>query len=130
MKRFFIPLLGIETNGLGKFLPAILRREMVKAHAPTAVVEMNSRVGKAARILQAFDAPLAARMIHIHRRVTMSPFMDEFRNFRPDGMTGPDDGIDAVAGAILMEPVRIPGNGCVVRRPLWRGEGVFHAKGA
>jgi Terminase RNaseH-like domain len=128
MKELQIPVLGIETNGIGRFLPTILRREIVRARTPVAVVEINNRIAKATRILQAFDAPLAARMVHIHARVLATSFIEEFRAFRPDGGGGHDDGIDAVAGAILMEPVRIPGGNGAVRRTGWRSGEIYRAK--
>jgi hypothetical protein len=40
--------------------------------------------------------------------VWKTPFVEELREWLPEGKSGrPDDGLDAVAGAILAEPVRL-----------------------
>lgn len=129
LKALRVPVIGIETNGIGRFLPAILRREMVRVRAGAAVVEVNNRAPKAMRILQALETPLAARMIHLHRNVTRTPLLDEMRDWVPGSTRGHDDGLDALAGAILMEPVRLPSGGGVARpRVTWRGGHTFHAR--
>jgi hypothetical protein len=58
------------------------------------------------RILDAFDARLAAGMLHAHRDVWATPFVSEMREWRAEGDGTRDDGLDAVAGCLLSEPVR------------------------
>lgn len=119
-KSLFLPLVAVETNGLGKFLPAILRREMGRIRAGCAVVEKTSHTAKDTRILEALDAPLAARRIHVHRSVLETPFADEIRDWRPGRSRGHDDGLDALAGALSLQPTRVDriyGG----RRPDWMG---------
>jgi hypothetical protein len=105
--QLYIPTIAVETNGLGKFLPAILRRELGIAKVNTAVIEKVSRKAKSLRILEAFDAPLAARALHVHGDVYKTRFITEMQEWQPSNTAGHDDGLDAVAGAISMEPVRI-----------------------
>ena len=66
------------------------------------------------RIIDAFDAVLAAGRLAAHRSVWETPFIEEMREWRPGGR-GRDDGLDAVAGCLVNEPVRL------TRRPLSDG---------
>ncbi len=102
-----VPAVGIETNGLGRFLPGLLRREFAEAGLACAVIERTSSRQKALRILDAFDPILAARRLHVHASVRSTPFLQEIREWRP-GEHGHDDGLDAVAACLLLEPVRLP----------------------
>lgn len=106
-KRFHLRSVALETNGLGKFLPGILRRELGVSGAACAIKEITSRKVKATRITEAFDAPLAARAIHVHRSVLTTPFVKEMEDWRPEKRGGHDDCLDAVAGAMSLEPIRI-----------------------
>ncbi|MGE4220292.1 MAG: phage terminase large subunit, partial [Alphaproteobacteria bacterium] len=105
----FVPAVTVETNGVGRFLPSLLRRELAAAGVGCAVVETASRMPKALRIAGAFDAVLAARNLYAHAQVWDTPFAMEMREWRPDGAerAGSDDGLDAVAGCLLAEPVRL-----------------------
>ena len=101
-----VPVIRVEVNGLGRFLPATLRRELQRTGAPTVVREHHSHIPKDRRILEAFDPLLASRRLHVHRRVLATPFVSEMREWRP-GAQGRDDGLDAVAGCLLAEPMRL-----------------------
>ena len=50
---------------------------------------------------------LAAGRLHAHRDVWATPFVAEMREWRP-GTRARDDGLDAVSGCLLAEPVRLP----------------------
>lgn len=114
VRRNFLPAITLETNGLGRFLPGLLRREMARAGIAAAVIEHASTRPKDLRILDAFDAVLAAGRLHAHRRVWDTPFVSEMREWRPAAGLR-DDGLDAAAGCLLAEPVRLP------RLPAWAG---------
>ena len=105
-KIHYLPSLTVEINGIGRFLPNILRKEMSRASVPCSVREVSSTRAKDLRILEAFDALLAARRLHAHVNVTRTPFMLEMREWRP-GVNGRDDGLDAAAGAMLLHPDRL-----------------------
>jgi len=123
--QFHLPAVTLEINGLGRFLPGLLRRELTAARIACAVVEVASRAPKHLRILEAFDAVLAAGALHAHRSVWDTPFVQEMRDWRPDGrFKGHDDGLDAVAGCLASEPVRLPRQPTPARRPEWRPGGV------
>jgi len=116
-----LPVVRVETNGLGRFLPALLKREMARMGAACAVVEHVSRRAKAERILAAFDPLLAARRLFAHESVFASPFAREMAEWRPDVKGARDDALDAVAGAILAEPVRLPALPPRAAPIPWRG---------
>ena len=118
-----LPAVCLETNGLGRFLPGLLRRELARAGLACAVVESNSRKAKDQRIVDAFDAVLAAGALHAHRSVWDPPFVTEMREWQPGGK-GRDDGLDAVAGCLLSQPVRLgrPAVAAAERRD-WRPGG-------
>ncbi|OSQ41489.1 phage terminase large subunit [Thalassospira sp. MCCC 1A01428] len=106
-KRHHLPVVRVETNGIGRFLPNILRRCLNQAGCLTAVVEFHETRNKEARIADAFGAVLAAGLLHGQRNIWRTPFIREMREWRPNGGNR-DDGLDAVAGCILAEPVRLP----------------------
>ena len=108
-RELLLPAVRVETNGIGRFLPALLKREMAKAGAPCAVIEHTSRQAKALRILAALEPALAARRLHAHEAVFRTPFPAEMAAWRPDTPNGVrDDALDALAGCLLAEPVRLP----------------------
>ncbi len=108
-RELLLPAVRVETNGLGRFLPALLKREMARAGAPCAVVEHNSRQSKPLRILGALEPALAGRRLHAHEGVFRTPFPAEMAAWRPDTSNGVrDDALDALAGCLFAEPVRLP----------------------
>ena len=107
LKLYHLPVLYVETNGIGKFLPELLRQEIAHQNVRCAVFEKNSTAKKSLRIIDAFDAVLANRALYAHQRIFDTPFIQEMKDWRPDGTTH-DDGLDAVAGCLLAEPVRLP----------------------
>lgn len=106
VKRNFIPSVNLETNGIGKFLPALLKKELAKKHIPCAVIEKTSHQNKASRILSAFDAILMNRALKAHDKIKQTPFLEQMQEYKPNGNSN-DDALDAVAGCLLSEPVRI-----------------------
>ena len=118
-REHHLPVIRVETNGLGRFLPAMLRRELARAGAACAVVEHTSRRAKSERILSAFDPLLAARQLHAHDSVFRTPFAREMAEWRPEAKGARDDALDAASGAILAEPVRLPGLPARIA-PSWR----------
>jgi len=107
LRGLYLPGVTIETNGIGRFLPGLLRRELAGAQVSASVIEQASRMGKDQRILEAFDPVLAAGALSAHRSVWETPFVTEMREWRP-GARCRDDGLDAVSGCLLSEPVRLP----------------------
>ena len=105
-RDLYLPAVTLESNGLGRFLPGLLRRELAAAGLPCAVVEVHSSRAKDQRIVDAFDAVLAAGALNAHRTLWSTPFIAEMREWLPGGKAR-DDGLDAVAGCLLSQPVRL-----------------------
>ena len=106
VRTCYLPVIHLETNGIGKFLPALLRQELARTRTSCSVVEETSHQNKAERILSALEAPLMNGSLWAHSSVRQTPFCQEMQDFIPTG-TRHDDGLDAVAGCLLVEPVRL-----------------------
>ena len=117
----YLPAVTLETNGIGRFLPGLLRNQLRALDLPCAVIEKCSSRGKDLRIVDAFDAVLAAGRLAAHRSVWDTPFIEEMHDWRP-GCKNRDDGLDTVGGCLLSEPVRLPraASGSMPSRPSWR----------
>lgn len=127
-REYYLPAVVVETNGIGRFLPGLLQREVRAAGSPFAVREHASSRNKDLRIIDAFDAVLAADRLHAHISVWSTPFIEEMREWRP-GARSRDDGLDAVAGCLLSEPIRLSSlatnSGTTpANRPNWRPSAV------
>ncbi len=102
------PAITVENNGVGQALPDLLRKALAAVDPAIAVLAHHSKAPKAERILAALDVPLAAGLLHAHASVCDGPFLEELRGWTPVAKSGRrDDGLDAVAGAILAEPTRL-----------------------
>lgn len=117
--RYFMPAVHVECNGVGRFLPSLLKRVFTQHKKAISVIEATSRKAKDIRILESFDAIMAARNISVHARVLTTAFIEEMREWRP-GLSGHDDGLDAVAGALSCEPIRLKSS-FIKREKDWRG---------
>ena len=126
-RALYIPSVTVEINGIGKFLPQILRRELGKARVPCAVLERSNSRPKDARILEAFETVMAARLLHVHADVLKTPFATEMQEWRPGATRGHDDGLDAVAGALSLQPVRLKQSGFSGRQS-WHGADTHRAR--
>lgn len=107
-KEYFVPSVTVETNGVGGFLPAILRKEL--ADETIAVLEKHTSVSKAKKIIEAIETPLSAGYFHVHHSVMDTSFLTQVRDFAPfliGSSKFKDDYIDAVASAISDQPIRI-----------------------
>lgn len=124
-RELFLPSITIETNGLGRFLPAVLQREINAQGHGCSVLEHVSHRNKDQRILDAFDPVLAAGALKVHARIWQTPFIDEMRDWR-SGKSGRDDGLDAVSACILAEPVRLRRAPSTAKRS-WRHQPVGRA---
>lgn len=108
LKEYHLPAVQVEINGIGRFLPGLLRQRLRAHGIEAAVIERASHRPKQQRILEAFDAVLAAGALHAHARIWDTPLIGEFADWRP-GQSAPgcDDGLDAVAACLAAEPVRL-----------------------
>ena len=122
IKENYLPAIHLETNGIGKFLPALLRQELNRARLACAVIEEISRRHKQERILSAFEVPLMNGALSVHNSIKQTSFLDELQDFNPFAPKGHDDALDAVAGCLLSEPVRLKRNTfCHLTHQKWQG---------
>lgn len=122
-RKNHVPSVTIEKNGVGRFLPGLLRKVFREQSLPVAVRDWQSTRAKDLRIIDAFDAPLAAGRLFAHENVLASPLVPEMREWRP-ATNSRDDGLDAVAGCLLSEPVRLSRRSDTPmppRPPAWQG---------
>lgn len=123
-----VPCVTLEENGIGKFLPQTLRREMARNRVACAVKGISNTQAKNTRIMEALDAVLAARALHVHESVYKTPLIAEMQEWRPDRKGGRDDGLDAVAGALALAPVRVKFEPFGGRQGWTGGAGVVKGK--
>ena len=107
LERNHLSAIRIEINGIGRFLPGILKQVLKKRGLHIAVLEVYSSTDKTKRILSAFEVLLAEKAINAHHRIWATPFIEEMREFSIGGNCH-DDGLDAVSGCLISEPVRLP----------------------
>lgn len=129
IERYHLPQIRIETNGIGKFLPELLKKTLCERHIVCAVLPVHSHVPKAIRITEGLDARLANGSLLFHVRIKQTPLMDEIASWTPDARQIHDDGLDALAGCLLAEPVHLTRNfQGFESKPDWRysqATGVF-----
>ena len=75
---------------------------------------------------------MGAGLLHVGAAVVKTPFLRQLREWHPassghniagHNRVGHDDGLDAVAGCILAEPVRLPRVDMPLLRADWRRNG-------
>ena len=128
LRELDLPAVTVESNGIGKFLPSLLRHTIRRSGLLAAVNECHSVGNKDTRILNTLDPILAARRLHAHGSIWSTPFIEEMREWRPGGGSR-DDGLDAVSGCLSLEAVRnAPLPPATRQTGRWRpGSSTFHA---
>lgn len=105
--EFYLPHIEVESNGIGKFVPAILRKHLKGTSC--SVGEKHENGKKHDRILAGLEPPLSAGLLWAHVSVEEGGLFTEMREFIP-GANGTDDFMDSAAGAILSAPFRLKSN--------------------
>lgn len=100
---FKLPIIYVETNGVGGFVPAALRKAL--AGTGCAVKEAVAKGNKDDRILGAIEPPLSAKMLYVHESLNPDA-IKQMRDYLP-GANQHDDYLDSLAGAVLQSPVRL-----------------------
>ena len=107
MTQHNINRICVETNGIGNALPEILR-ECARNNGFNIVVQniVNNK-RKSDRIMETLEPVLSTGRLYCASSVQATPLLSEMLGWTPIGTTSHDDGIDAVAGAILATPIPI-----------------------
>ena len=103
--QYQIPGIIIETNGIGGFLPSILKRVFKeKGVVGCGIIEKNVSTNKTTRILEAFEPLLSARLLHVRRSVLDDGLDGQMRDWIPTAKNQKDDKLDGGAGCIRNMP--------------------------
>lgn len=106
LQQFQLARVDVECNGIGGHVPSILRGAIRRRGLPVSVREVNSTGNKNKRILSALEPPLRSGYLWAHVSV-LDVIEHQMRDWNPAISDQPDDYLDAGAGAITAEPVRI-----------------------
>ena len=133
VQQFGVRRITVETNGIGKFAPTVLRAALKqRGIGACGVKEIDSSAQKNKRILEAFEPLMLSRMLWAHVSVSQGQAFVEMREWNPAVTNQPDDHLDAGAGAITDQPERLSDsfrNRNADDREDWRpGHGVFEAE--
>ena len=128
MKQLDVPHVVIETNGIGNFLPPMLR----KTFAGTGLTCEGKATtqNKLQKIMHAYEVRLSGGFLHAHKSVMDSKFRTQLRDFSAKTVNrSKDDFIDAVAMCILQAPVRLKAGHSGQRTGYWSsGQGTYEAQ--
>jgi hypothetical protein len=103
-----LPRVTIETNGIGKFSPAVLKGALKQRRLICGVGEEISAANKNKRILEALEPLLMSDdQFWAHVSVLEGPLPAQMRDWNPAVKDQPDDYIDAAAGSVAEAPERI-----------------------
>ena len=97
----------VETNGIGNALPEILRDAAMRRGRDIVVQNVVNNKRKSDRIIDTIEPVLSTGRLYCALRVQSTPLFAEMIGWSPIGYTTHDDGIDAVAGAILAPPTPV-----------------------
>jgi hypothetical protein len=67
------------------------------------------------------EPALAARRLHVHESVCRTRFIAEMAEWAPGISGARDDALDALAGCLMAEPVRLTRAGPPPPAAYWRG---------
>lgn len=107
IEKYHLPRISVETNGIGKFAPTVLRAAIKQRGLVCGVVEIDNSVNKNKRILESLEPLLLSRgMLWAHVDVLRGPFAAQMRDWNPAIADQADDMLDAAAGAVSETPER------------------------
>lgn len=107
IKRLRLPRVTIETNGVGTFVPKLLKRALIQEGVRCGVADAPAKGNKNERILAGIEGPLQSGVLWAHESVIDGPAGAQMREWNPKVVDQPDDYLDSGAGALLQAPVRI-----------------------
>lgn len=99
--------IGIEINGIGNALPEILRKVATIRHVSINVLQISNHVKKENRILNAIEPMMATGRLYMHKKIQQTMLLSEMLAWSPIGSVEHDDGLDALAGALAMNPFSV-----------------------
>lgn len=113
IEKYKLTRVTVETNGIGGFFPTVLKNCLKVRKLRCGVTEIHSTGQKNKRILGALEGPLNSGVLWAHISVLEDESGDDsveakqMRMFNAAVTDQDDDYIDALAGAVSDEPIRI-----------------------
>lgn len=107
MQKYKLNRIGIEINGIGNALPEIIKNIAREHHISVNVIPVLNHVKKETRILNAIEPILNTGRLFARDKIKQTALLSEMLAWTPIGSTEHDDGLDAVAGALAMNPYPI-----------------------
>ena len=104
--RNYLPSINLESNGVGKFLPELLKSMLDNKNIKLSVLPFTSKQIKNNRIMSAFDSVLDAQHLYINKKIIKTGFLEQLSDFKPTEKNNKDDMIDAVSHCLNFEPTR------------------------
>lgn len=113
VEQFTLPKITIETNGIGKFSPAVVKAALKqRGLVGVGVGEVDAVQNKNRRILESLEPLLlSGDQLWAHVSVLDGPLPNQAREWNPAVREQPDDYLDVVAGAVTDTPERIRSDG-------------------
>ena len=107
MQKHNLLKIGIEINGIGNALPEIIRNIALKRHMSINIVQISNHIKKETRILNSIEPILTTGRLYMHERIKQTMLLSEMLAWTPMGSNEHDDGLDALSGALSMNPCPI-----------------------
>lgn len=108
IEKFKVPRVTVETNGIGGHAPSFLKMALKQRRLPRcAVVEVQAVQTKNPRILEALEPLITSGMLWAHVSALEGDLWDQMKDWNPAVRDQPDDLLDAGAGAVTDQPVRL-----------------------
>jgi hypothetical protein len=107
LRKYQIPMIYVENNGVGAFVPQLLRKALKQERLNCAVREVTQTSNKNIRILNGMEGPLRSGVLWAHTSVLDGPAYDQMKEWNPEIKVQPDDYIESCANALIEAPVRI-----------------------
>ena len=104
MQQHKINRIGVETNGIGNALPEILHRISDTKQMSINIIQIANHIKKEIRILNAIEPMLNTGRLFARTTIQQTMLLSEMSAWSPIGSHEHDDGLDAVAGALVMTP--------------------------
>lgn len=131
IEEFRVPRVTIETNGIGGFAGSFLRMALKQRRLRCGIAEEPAVQNKNGRILEALEPLITSGMLWAHESALEGELWDQMKDWNPGVRNQPDDLLDAGAGAVTDQPVRVGktiGNPDPDRGEDWRPvSGVYEA---
>ena len=104
MQKHNLTKIAIEINGLGNALPEIIRTHALNKHRSINIMQISNHVKKETRILNAIEPILTTGHLYMREHIKKTALLSEMLAWTPIGSAEHDDGLDAIAGALAVNP--------------------------